>query len=255
MVDPLSQPSTTTILVVFQQRAVANWVGDSLRIGDCLREVGYSVVVAKGYDDALPALCLIGPDAVVLSASKLDRHAEAFLDSLERDPHARGIPTIVLSQTKSQAGLAHIAARRNPRIGYLSGPFKCRDLRLIMQDLLQGDTQPVRTTPSRCVVLDPRLPVLRGRSGVIIVTPGEYRLADYLISHRGQPVALREVLARLFSFSSSDGSPALVRAHVASLRQKIRIVAGGRDLIRPAGKGGIVYLGSGRAARREPRFS
>ena len=124
-----------------------------------------------------------------------------------------------------------------------------------MQDLLQIGTQAEKPIPGRCVVLDPQFRVLRGRAGVTIVTTDEYRLADYLISQRGRPVALREVQARAFSFSPGDGTPALVRAHVASLRQKIKIVTGGSDLIRPAGKGGVVYLGGRRGARREARPS
>ena len=241
MVDPSNRLPTATVLVVFQQRAVANWIADC-RIGDCLREAGYVVAVAEGYDDALSALCIIEPDAVVVSATKLDGDTEAFLGRLERDPHAIGIPTVLVSPTKSQAALAHIAARRNPRVGYLSWPLKCRDLRLIVQDLLRTARQAVKPMAGRHPVLDPQLRVLRGRAGTTILTPGEYRLADYLISQRGRPVALRDVLTRVFGFYPGIGNPDLVRAHVASLRQKIKIVTGGSDLIRPAGKGKIVYL-------------
>jgi len=255
MVDPSNLLPTIRVLVVFQQRAVADWVGGRLRIGNCLSEAGYVVAVAEGYDDALSALCIIEPDAMVVSATRVDGDTEQFLGRLESDPHAIGIPIVLVSPTKSQAALAHIAARKNPRVGYLSGPLKCRDLRLIMQDLLQTGTQTIGPIPNRYVVLDPQLRVLRGRSGATIVTPGEYRLADYLISQRGQPVALREVQARLFSFQPEDGNLGLTRAHVASLRQKIKIVTGGSDLIRPAGNGGIVYLGGRRGARREARPS
>lgn len=255
MLYPSNRLSTITVLVVFQQRTVANWSADCLSIGDCLTGAGYAVVVAKGYDDALAAVCIGQPDVVVVSTTKLDRDTEAFLDRLHRDPYAGGIPIIVVSPAKSQLGLAHIAARKNPRIGYLSRPLKRRELRLIVQELLQSSAQPAKSIAGRCVVLDPRLPVLRGRSGVITVTTGEYRLADYLICQRGRPVAFPEILGRLFSVSSDEETPALIRAHAASLRRKIRIVSGGVDLIRPAGKDAIVYLGGRRAVRRGSRLS
>jgi DNA-binding response OmpR family regulator len=255
MVDPPNLLPTVTILVVLQQRAVANWHADRLLIGDCLREAGYVVAVAKSYDDALSALCLIEPDAVVVSATKLDGDTEQFLARLESDPHTIGISIVLVSPTKSQAALAHIAARRNPRVGYLSWPLKRRDLRLIVQGLLETATQTMKPIPSKHVVLDPRLPVLRGRSGATIVTPDEYRLADYLMNQRGRPLPLHEVQARVFSFHAGDGNAALVRTHVASLRKKIKIVTGGNDLIRPAGKGGIVYLGGRKEAQREARPS
>ena len=255
MAEPSNRLPMTTVLVVLQQRAVADWIPDCLWIRDCLTEAGYVVAVANCYDDALSALCITEPDAVVVSATKLDGDTEAFLGRLESDPHAIGMPIVLVSPPKSQAALAHIAARRNPRVGYLSRPLKCRDLRLIMQDLLQTGSLPAEPIPGRYVVLDPRLRVLRGRSGATIVSAGEYRLADYLISQRGRPVALREVQARVFSFHPGDGTLGLIRAHVASLRQKIKVVTGGNDLIRPAGKGGIVYLGGRKTAQREPRFS
>ena len=255
MVDPSNLLPATGVLVVLQQRAAANWLADRLWIGDCLREAGYVVAVAMGYDDALSALCIVEPDAVVVSVTRLDGDTEAFIRHLEADPHAIGISIALVSSTKRQAVLVRIAARKNPRIGYLSWPVKCRDLRLIMQDLLQRGTQPAKPIPGESVLLDPQLRVLRGQGGTTIVTPGEYRLADYLISQRGRPVALGEVQARVFSSHPGDGNLALIRAHVASLRQKIKIVTGGNDLIRPAGKGGIVYLGGRKAARRRARFS
>jgi DNA-binding response OmpR family regulator len=254
MANASNRLPTATVLVVLQKRAVAKWLTDRLWIGECLREAGYVVAVAKSYDDALSALCLIEPDAVVISATKLDGDTEQFVGRLESDPHAIRMPIVLVSPTKSQTPLAHIAARKNPRVGYLSWPVKCRDLRLIMQDLLQAGTQSIEPIPDRYVVLDPRFRVLRGRSGATIVTPGEYRVADYLISQRGRPVALREVQDRVFSIYPGDGDLGLIRAHVASLRQKIKIVTGGSDLIRPAGKGGIVYLGGRKTAPRRPQL-
>jgi DNA-binding response OmpR family regulator len=254
MVDPSNLLPTARVLIVLQQRAVANWLTDRLWIEECLKEAGYVVTVAKGYDDALSALCLTEPDAVVVSVTKLDGDTEEFLERLESDPHAIRMPIVLVSPTKSQTPLAHIASHKNPRVGYLSWPLKCRDLRLIMQDLLQMGTQTIEPIPSRYVVLDPRLRVLRGRSGATIVTPGEYRVADYLIGQRGRPVAFREVQDRLFSFYPGDGDLGLIRSHVASLRLKIKIVTGGSDLIRPAGKGRIVYLGGRKAVPRRPQF-
>jgi len=256
MLYPSNRLPATTVLLVLQQRLVANWNAHCLSIGDCLADAGYAVAVAKGFDNALTAVCITQPDAVVVSTTKLDGDTGAFLDQLDHDPHANGIPTILISPTKNQVGLGHIAARKNARIGYLSWPLKCKDLRLVVQDLLlQTATRSEERISGRSVVLDPRFPVLRGRSGVITVTTGEYRLADYLISQKGRPVALEELLARLFTYSPGEGTPAIVRTHVASLRRKVTIVTGGNDLIRPAGKDTIVYLGGRRAVRRGSRLS
>jgi DNA-binding response OmpR family regulator len=237
MAEPENQPPETTVLVVFRQRSVANW------IVECLREAGWLVAVAEGYDDAVRTLCVIEPDAAIVSTSKMEGDIGEFLTWLERDRRARGIPTVLVAPAKSQAVLADMAACRRSRRAYLSWPLKCSDLQLIMQDLLGTDRQGVEPVASKHVVLDPRLRILRGWAGTTILTPAECRLAEYLMSQGGRPTALEDLLTRVFGFYRGNGNPALVRAHVASVRQKIKIVTGGSDLIGVVGRRGFVYLG------------
>lgn len=56
-------------------------------------------------------------------------------------------------------------------------------------------------------------------------------------------IGVEEVLTHVFGVYRGNGNPSLVWAHVRSLRQKIRIVTGGSDLIRAVGRRGFVYLG------------
>ena len=206
MVDPPNLLPRATVLVVFQQRAVASWVADRLGIGDCLREAGYVVAVAKGYDDALSALCIVEPDAVVVSATKLDEDTEQFLGRLESDPHAIGILTVLVSPTKSQAALAHMAARRNPRFGYLSWPLKCRDLRLIMQDLLQTGTQTKNPIPSRHVDLDllPQACDVRPHGGCVPVSWVEAEDVGLHLVEGHRPPSLADKIVRQAVFIRRD---------------------------------------------------
>jgi len=161
LVAPSNQPSTTAALVVFQQRALAGW------IGDCLRKAGYVVATARGYDDALSTLCITEPDAVIVSAGKLDGDTEAFIGSLDGDRRGSGIPTIVVVPTKSQAALADIAARKRSRGGYLCWPLKCRDLQLIIEDLLGTDGHIPEPAAGGHLALDPPSRILRGRAANI----------------------------------------------------------------------------------------
>jgi DNA-binding response OmpR family regulator len=249
MVAPSSQPSTTAVLVVFQQRAVASW------IGDCLRRTGYVVATAKGYDDALRTLCVSEPDAVVVSASKLDGDVEAFIGSLDGGRRASGIPTIVVVPTKSQAVLADIAARKRSRGGYLSWPLKCRDLQLIIEDLLGTDGDIAEPAAGGHLVLDPPSRILRGRAGTTILGAAECRLAEYLMSQGRRSIPVEDLVAHVFDPWPGDGDPDLVRVYAASLRQKIRIVTGGRNLIRVLGNIGIVYHKGRETARQRPLLS
>jgi DNA-binding response OmpR family regulator len=237
MVEPENQPSKTTVLVVFRQRSVANW------IGECLREAGYIVAVAEGYDDALRTVHFIEPDMAVVSASKVEGDIEEFLTWLDHHLRAGGIPTVLVVPTKSQAALAGIGARRRSRMAYLSWPLKCRDLQDIMLDLLQTDRQGMEPVSKRQLVLEPRLRILRGRAGTTILTPAECRLAKYLMSRGATMIGVEEALTHVFGLYRGNGNPSLVWAHVKSLREKIRIVTGGSDLIRTDGKRGFTYLG------------
>jgi len=237
MIEPENQPFKTTVLVVFRQRSVRNW------IGECLREAGYMVAVAEGYDDALRTLHFIEPDTVIVSASKVEGDIEEFLNWLDHGQRAGGIPTVLVVPTKSQAALADIAARRRSRMAYLSWPLKCRDLQHIMLDLLQAGRQGMEPVSKRQLALDPRLRILRGRVGTTILTPAECRLAKYLMSRGGRMIGVEEVLTHVFGVYRGNGNPSLVWAHLRSLRQKIRIVTGGSDLIRVVGRRGFVYLG------------
>jgi DNA-binding response OmpR family regulator len=96
----------------------------------------------------------------------------------------------------------------------------------------------------RQLVLDSRLRVLHGWAGSTILTPDECRLARYLISHGNKTVSVEEALTRVFGFYPGNGNASLVWGHLKSLRQKIRIITGGTDLIRTVGKRGFAYLGT-----------
>jgi len=238
MMQAAHQPPATTVLVIFREQSVANW------IGDCIREAGYVVAVANGYDDALRTSCTIEPDAAIVAASKMERDIEEFLAWLESDRRGRDIPTVFVAPVRSQGALVDIAARSRSRRAYLSWPLKCSDLQLVMQDLLRTDRQGMEPVASTQLILDPRLRLLRGWAGTTVLTTVECRLAEYLMSQEGRPIVVADLLTQVFGLYQNDGNPALVRWHVASLRQKIRIATGGSDLIRAVGRRGFVYLGS-----------
>jgi DNA-binding response OmpR family regulator len=237
MVELENQPPKTTILVVFRQRSVANWVRE------CLKEAGYVVAVAEGYDDALRVLHFIEPDAAIVNASKVEGDCAEFLTWLDRGLPTGAIPLVLVVPTKSEAALADLAASRRSRTAYLSWPLKCRDLQHIMLDLLQAERQGMERASKRQLSLDPRLRILRGRAGTTVLTPAECRVVKYLMSRGGRMIGVDEALTDVFGVYLGNGNPSLVWAHVRSLRKKIRIVTGGSDLIRTVGRRGFVYLG------------
>jgi len=66
---------------------------------------------------------------------------------------------------------------------------------------------------------------------------------------------VEDLMTHVFGFWPGDGNPDLVRVYAASLRQKIRMVTGGRNLIRILGNIGIIYHRGREAARQRPPIS
>jgi DNA-binding response OmpR family regulator len=112
-----------------------------------------------------------------------------------------------------------------------------------MLDLVRSDRRSIEPGSGRELVLDSRLRVLQGLAGSTILTPTEYRLAKYLTSQGKRIIGVEEALTHVLGFYRGNGNPSLVWAHLRSLRQKIRIVTGGSDLIRIVEKRGFTYLG------------
>lgn len=237
MVESPNQESPARVLVVSQQQSEAN------SIAECLSEAGYAVVTVRRYDDAVRTVGLARPDAAIVSAGNTEGDVDDLLRWLDGDPRVGGIPTVLVAPMKSLAGLARIVARKRSRSAYLIWPLKADDLRTVMQDLVRSDSGQTEPLSSNQLVLDPRLCILRGRAGSTTLTPNEYRLAAYLMREGHRQIAVQDLLTWVFGPYPGNASPALVWAHVSMLRQKIKIVTGGSNLIRVTRNGGLLFPG------------
>jgi len=229
-----NHPPTATVLAVCRQQSMANW------IGECLREAGYVVAPARGYEEALRTLYAIQPDAVIVSGGEVEGDIEQ-LRWLDSDPRIGSIPILLVAASSGQAALADIAGRKRFRGGFLPWPSTRADLQLIVKSLLNTDKQTRELVAGERLVLDHPSRILRGRAGITILTAVEYRLAHYLMSQGRRSIPMQDLVAHVFDFYTNGKSLDFVLTHVASLRQKIKIVTGGSDLIRVLGKDGIVY--------------
>src|SRR3972149_8863021 len=58
----------------------------------------------------------------------------------------------------------------------------------------------------------------------ILLTPMESRLVHYLLSRPQEAISVEELLERVWGFHPGTGTPEIVRAHIANVRQKLRAV-------------------------------
>ena len=92
------------------------------------------------------------------------------------------------------------------------------------------------------LALDRNSHELRGDGVTVQLTPTEFRLMYYLIQRRGSIVSAKELLEKVWEFFPGTGSSELVRSHVRNLRNKLRIVAGGADLVQTVPRRGYRLL-------------
>jgi DNA-binding response OmpR family regulator len=183
----------------------------------------------------------------------LDEDTEAFLGWLDQDPNACSIPTIIVAPGESRPILADIAARARTRRGYLSWPLKGRVLQRAMTDLLEPDGGDTEGLANGHLVLDRRSRILRGRAGFTALSIIECRLAEFLMRQRRRTIPMEDLLTRVFELDKG-GNPDLVQVHVAVLKEKMRIVTGGAELIRVLKTHGIVFRRSRSTVGRRYQF-
>lgn len=71
--------------------------------------------------------------------------------------------------------------------------------------------------------LDTRSLQLTGPRGITDLTPIQFKLLHYLMSHKGQVTSVNRLLQEVWDYPPETGSPYLVRVHIGKLRMKIEV--------------------------------
>ncbi len=143
---------------------------------------------------------------------------------LKNDPLLKSIPILYLS------GLSDIETKISSfEIGaddFLTKPFDIRELRLRINAIL-GRNIPRQKPPSEPLikhgdlVLNYQSFIVETPKGIHSLTPLEFDLLYYFITHPGQLVSNGQLLQDIWDYPPGTGSPDLVRMHIRNLRLKI----------------------------------
>ncbi len=109
---------------------------------------------------------------------------------------------------------------------YLTRPFRATELvervSAVLEDRVASvenrDQKVLRVGP---IVLDDESQRLKVAGREVAVTPTEFRLIWHLAEHAGTPVPPEELLVNVWGFRPGTGEAALVRAHIAHVREKL----------------------------------
>ena len=201
------------ILIIEDDLKTAN----ALRTG--LRGEGYDAAVARTGEDGFYQLNAGTFDAVVLDWMLPGRDGIEILKTLR----ARGTMTPVLLLTARDAIEDRVLGLESGADDYLVKPFAFAELLARIRALLRrtGDTDRLRKQIGD-LDLDVENRRVRRGSQEIPVTPREFELLAYLVSHHGQTVT-RQMLARDVWRELHRATPLdnLIDVHVAHLRRKI----------------------------------
>lgn len=215
------------ILVVEDEVAMAQ----SLRAG--LTAEGFAVDVAGDGEEGLWYASEVDYDAIILDLMLPKVNGYKVCAQLrERDDW-----TPILMLTAKEGHLDEAEGLDTGADDYLTKPFNFVVLLARLRSLLRrrGSARPA-TLEAGDLTLDPATHEVRRDGTLIDVTPREFSILEYLLSHVGEAVTKQTLLEHVWDFDF-DGGPNIVEVYVGSLRKKIDIPFGRQSIVTVRGAG------------------
>mgnify|MGYP005847804141 CR=1 FL=1 len=206
-----------------------------------LRQHAHTVVSARTGRQALMRLQEKRPDLVILDIVLPELSGIEICKFMRTHPQLSPVPIIFL--TFKEAIEDKIAGFEAGGDDYLTKPFHLDELEMRVRALLRHTGH--SSVPGVIVVgpvrLDPAdsSAFVDGRS--VDLTPIEFRLLHYMLSHAGQVMSTERLLQDVWEYPSGSGNLSLVRMHVLNLRRKIERDPHSPKLIRTVPRHGYVF--------------
>ena len=183
-----------------------------------LRGAGYSTEQAESKEEALNAVSVHPPDAMVLDLVLPDGSG---VDVCTEVRTWTSLPIIVLSAVGDER--EKVRALDAGADDYITKPFGFMELMARVEALLRrtaGGARHAEIYGFGDVAVDFRKAELRKRGELIEVTARELKLLEFFIAHRGEVVPRERLLDQVWEYVSAPLTRT-VDMHVAKLRKKI----------------------------------
>jgi len=189
-----------------------------------LSDEGHEVLTAYDGVEALDVARRHHPDLVILDIAMPRLDGLQVCRKLRRDPTLAAVPILFL--TVRSAIEDRVKGLDEGGDDYLAKPFNLEELKARVRALLRRGRPAPEGSPgpllvASLLVLDLHTRQVRVREKVVQLTPIEFKLLHYLMTHPGEVFSSRQLLRRVWGYPPESADPGLVRWHIKNLRTKI----------------------------------
>jgi len=194
-----------------------------------LSDEGHEVLTAFGGVEALDVARRHRPDLIILDVAMPRLDGLQVCRRLRRDPTLAAVPILFL--TVRNAIKDRIKGLDEGGDDYLAKPFDLEELKARVRALLRRARSAPEEGPgpegrgSLLVVglltLDLHTRQVRVGEKTVQLTPTEFELLHYLMTHPGEVFSSRQLLRQVWGYPPKSADPTLVRWHIKNLRAKI----------------------------------
>ncbi|MBM3708320.1 MAG: response regulator transcription factor [Actinobacteria bacterium] len=190
-------------------------------VGNALRKQNHVIVSAYNGQQAIELLQRHRLDLVILDIIMPGLDGLQVCRFMRRHPKLASIPVIFLTaRERIEDRIAGLEAGADD---YLSKPFNLIELQLRVKALLRRAAQlaPAGMLTVGRLSIDPDSKQALVNGKPLTLTPMEFELLYYLVSHAGEVITAERLLQEVWAYPPGTGSPSLVRMHVLNLRRKL----------------------------------
>ena len=205
------------ILIVEDERAVARGLEYALE------DEGFDVLLAETGNNALELARTQNPNLILLDLRLPDISGFDVCRKLRQE----GKRQPILMLTALDEPVDKVLGLELGADDYVVKPYNLRELIARIRALMRraygelSQSSQVETVTFGDVVLDlEQLQVTRARD-LIYLTPTEFRLLRYLVSHPDRPISREQIIEAVWGYNSDIGSDRTVDVHMRHLRQKL----------------------------------
>lgn len=206
-----------SVLVVDDDLDVAETIERSLL------NKGHAVSVVYNGFEALEAVKREQPHLIILDVIMPHMDGMEVCRQLRQNAQTAHIPIIFLTAMGRLSNkLEGFEAGADD---YITKPFDIQELEVRVRAVLRRSLPPAQAEPDVLVVnelsLNRRTYEIRAGLKVSLLTPIEFELLHYLMSHAGEVFSSERLLQEVWEYPPGTGDPALVRMHVKNIRDKV----------------------------------
>jgi DNA-binding response OmpR family regulator len=207
-----------------------------------LTKQGFEVRTARDARETLDIMRDWRPDVLLLDIIMPGMDGIDLCIQIRADPRFATIPVLFLTGRGSVEDRIHGFEAGGD--DYLAKPFDLRELTLRVRALLRRqESRPAREgIRVGRLFLDAKAFVLRVDSREVFLTPVEFELMAHFMRHPGEVFSAERLLQEVWGYAAGAGDPALIRAHVHNLRNKIEPDPADPVFIRTASRHGYVLV-------------